>query len=70
MEFRWNETNRIKPKHWERKLSQYHFDRHKSHIAWTLGLNPGFGDDRLATNCLSHGTNLIKKRETAGHSIE
>jgi hypothetical protein len=35
-----NESDSIKPKNWERKLSQYHFVHHKFHMEWP-GIEPG-----------------------------
>jgi hypothetical protein len=32
MEYRWNETDRGKPKYSEKNLSQCHFVHHKSHM--------------------------------------
>jgi hypothetical protein len=30
---RWNDTDRVKPKNWDRDLSQYRFVHHNSHMA-------------------------------------
>jgi hypothetical protein len=51
MEWYWQ----VKPKNSKKKLSQCHFVHHKTH--WIdPGANPGRGDNRPATNRLSHGT--------------
>jgi hypothetical protein len=31
-ETRWNDIDREKPKHWEKKLTQCHFVRHRYHM--------------------------------------
>jgi hypothetical protein len=55
MEYRWNETDRGKPKFSGRNLPQCHFVYHKP--IWTdPGSNPGLRGERPATNRLSHGT--------------
>jgi hypothetical protein len=40
MEHRWNETDRGKPMHSEKNLSQFHFVHHKSHMD-RPGIEPG-----------------------------
>jgi hypothetical protein len=46
MEQWWNDTDRGKPKYWERNLFQWHFVHHKSNVDWPgieLGLSPATG---------------------------
>jgi hypothetical protein len=31
----WNNTDRAKPKYWDRNLSQCHLVHHKSHVDWS-----------------------------------
>jgi hypothetical protein len=62
----WNESDRGKPKYWEKKISQRNFVQHKSHMDW-----PGFetGPPRSETGArppaIWHGLNkdLISETE-------
>jgi hypothetical protein len=40
MEHRWKDTDRIKPKYYEKNLCQCHIVHHKSHMDWTE-IKPG-----------------------------
>jgi hypothetical protein len=58
---RWNDTDRGKPKIWEKILSHCHFVHHKFHMD-QHGSKPGLCGERPATNRLSHGIVMYKKR--------
>jgi len=51
MEHRWDDSDRRKPKHAERNMSQCNFVHHESHVDWS-DLNPDLRGDRLAINRL------------------